>query len=200
MRLVLLLIDCLPLFSSLMVLWLSWYMMLSLILYPFSFSKYWVHIAWVRTSYNLTSSDSVEILVFSFCFWNANRLLLFPWSWSHQYGSSLTYVLQTMHQYTNVCFLICLLIGTVVVQYFLVFTPSPSIYSSIHKCQALSLYFTVKILLAGCMGVPSLKYIAFVLQNGEKDLCWYGKARLYLLQCQRCGVQKVWLTPPSRLM
>ena len=55
-------------FSSLIALWLSWYMIILWIVYPCSFRKYRVHITWVSTSSTPTRSASVKLLVFGFCF------------------------------------------------------------------------------------------------------------------------------------
>ena len=70
----LLLLDSLQLFYNLMALWLSWYIMLSWISYPWSFSKYRVQITCVRTFLTLKRSTSVELLVFHFIAW----LNIFP--------------------------------------------------------------------------------------------------------------------------
>ena len=66
--LVLLLLDCLQLYSSLMALWLSLYITLSWISHPCSFRTYRVHTTWVSTLSTPTSLDSVELLVFTFVF------------------------------------------------------------------------------------------------------------------------------------
>ena len=66
MCLVCLLLDCLPLFSNFMALWLSLFITLSQISYQYSFKKHWVHITWFRTFSNMTSLASVQFLVFNF--------------------------------------------------------------------------------------------------------------------------------------
>ena len=67
MCLVLLLLNCLLFFSSMIALRLSWYMTLLWIIHPWYFRNYWVNITWVSTSSTPTSLASVELLVFSFC-------------------------------------------------------------------------------------------------------------------------------------
>ena len=48
--------------------------------------------------------------------------------------------------------------------------------------------------------MPYLKDILVVLQNGGIGLRQPGIVWLHLLQCQRGGVQQVWLIPPSFLL
>ena len=89
---------------------------------------------------------------------------------------------------------------SVVGQWFLVCTSSPSPDYFSHQCQTLSLYCIGRILLAGCLDVPSLKDIVGVPQSGGIDLRRLDILWLHLLQYQKGGVHQVWLITPSCIM
>ena len=50
-------------------------------------------------------------------------------------------------------------------------------------------------MLSVCLNVPSLKDIVGVLQSGGRGLRWIWIVSLHIIQCQRGGVQQVWLIP-----
>ena len=85
-------------------------------------------------------------------------------------------------------------------QWLLVYNSSPSPDYFIHKCQDLSLLFTGRKMLSGCMEVPSLKDIVVVLKNFGKGLRRPGIVWLHLLKCQIGGVQQVFMITPSCLL
>ena len=105
-----------------------------------------------------------------------------------------------LHQRNTLYFLTCQLTKSVVGKWFPVCTSSHSPAYCSHQCHSLSLLCIEMKLLAGCLDVPSLKDIVVVPQSGVRDLCWLRKFWLHLLQCQRGGVQQVWLIHPSCLL
>ena len=200
MWLVLLLNYCLPFFSSLIALWLYWYMILLWIIYLCSCRKYWVHITWVSTSSTMTRSAFVDLLVVSFCFMDCVysppvTMVMKPPVWLRMSLCSAN------APSTYNCMFPDLYIGKSVVSHWFfvcIFSPLPA--SCSRQCQGLSLFCTLRILLSGCLDIPSLKDIVVVLKNS-----WTGLHRLWIvwlnfLQCQRGGVQQVWTIQPLCLL
>ena len=105
-----------------------------------------------------------------------------------------------MHQRTTLYLLTCHFTKSVLGQWFLICTSSPSIAYCSHHFQAISLYCIGRKLLARCIHVPSLKDIVVVPQSGGRDLCRIGIVWLHLIQCQKVGVHQVWLIHPSCLL
>ena len=180
-----LLLYSLPLFSILVVLWLSWYITLSRILYSCYFKKYPVNITWVRTLSTPTSLASVELLVFSFFNYNVHRSLMFPLSQNHQYGPSCPCAPQMLHQHTTLCFHNCLLTGSMIRKWCLLCTSSPFPGSFNHRYQSLSLYCIKNILPNVCLVVITLTGKIAALQNDKKVLRQFGTVWSHLPQYQK---------------
>ena len=200
MCLVLFLIDRLPLFSSLMALWLSWYMILSWILYPCYFRKYLVNITWVITSYTQTSSASVELLV----------LILFLL----EYAQALPVA---MFINTPVWLLVYLCTKNSSSTYHFMFSDlfigiisgRPMVTCMYFIPLDILLHLSVSGLLTlvqrnytgvWISGRPLFERCISCAKNGEKDLSRYGTSWLYFLQYWRVGVQQVWMIPPSFIL
>ena len=167
---ILLLLNCPPFLSSLIVLWLSWYMKLLWIIYTVPLGSIRSILTELVNHLLRQSRPQLNSWCSDYVWWTAYIPLLLPWPLNHQYGSSYPYVLQTLHQRTTLYFLTFQSTKSVVEHCFLVFISSPSSSSCIHQYQSLSLYCIGRVMLAGCLDVPSFKYIVIVPQSGRRDL------------------------------
>ena len=77
-------------------------------------------------------------------------------------------------------------------QWLIVCNSSTSTDSFSHQCQYLSLYYTGRIMISGCLGVTSLQYIVVLIRNGTNICVGMGQLGFILcnvneVACSRCG-------------